>query len=877
MRSLMSPPVFADEERTRIARLLHVVLLAAMAASLFFLLPFMILVPENAGRYFLLAAGIVATGVILFVVMRRGFPNLAGGALVLALWGMITAAAATGGGARTPTVSVYVAIVFMAGLLLGSRAGAAVAGLCASTGLGMVLLDLHGGLPPPAAAYSPVAHWLINSVVLSVVVVLQHLAAVAVREALARARSEIAERKHTELALRESEEKYRAIASQAGEAIFLFDGETLHILEANDGFQRLLGYAADEVEGLTLYDIVAEEPQSIERNVRRALAEKRISIGERPYRRRDGSVVTVDVNAHFISYGGRDVICAVVRDVTDRKQAEQALRLSQELYRRAIEAADAVPYYHDYPADAYTFMGAGIRQMTGYSAAEMTPQLWQSLVQETRILGEGANLPAGEALRRARTGEIGVWKCDYRIATRSGHARWVSDSSVRAVDERGNSLGAIGILQDVTARKLVEAALAEQAAEITTLYRASAQLLAPAGNVNELAQRIADTVVQEFRIVECGIWLVAEEGLVLRRAAYSGRNKANGFFDEISLHGPGLTVTAVKSRQTVYAPDVSLDPRYLEIDPWTRSELAIPLRTREQVIGVINIESIELNAFDQRDRRILTAFSEQAALALENTRLVVSLEQAVQRANELAVAAEEASRIKSQFLTNTSHELRTPLTSVIGSLDIVLNNLCSTQEEERQMLQIAAEAAHGLSMIVDDLLEIAKIEAGGVEVRLQVAAFGPFLTEVRHLVRPLVEAKNLQFEIDAPDLSALVYADTDKLRRILANIVGNAIKFTRQGRVTIVARVDREARRMVVDVQDTGVGIPTQTQSKLFRPFVQADGSATRRYGGTGLGLTISQRLAEMMGGALTLYSAGEGQGTTLTLTLPLADVNSSA
>jgi signal transduction histidine kinase len=150
------------------------------------------------------------------------------------------------------------------------------------------------------------------------------------------------------------------------------------------------------------------------------------------------------------------------------------------------------------------------------------------------------------------------------------------------------------------------------------------------------------------------------------------------------------------------------------------------------------------------------------------------------------------------------------------------------------------------------------------------------LEEVNGLNRPLAEAKNLRFEIAAPDISALVYADSDKLRKILFNLISNAIKFTEQGGVTVSAGPDLSARRMVVQVQDTGVGIPVEVQSRLFQPFFQVDGSTTRRYGGTGLGLTISRRLAEMMGGTLTLYGAGAGQGTTLTLTLPLADTGNN-
>lgn len=1010
MKSLLSPPVFDDDEQTRIARLLHAILLTFVLVGLLFMLPMAILSPAFAGRFLGLGLGFLIMSVGLLFMERRGRVRLASGLLVTILWGLATASAVTAGGVHAQVfVGGYLMIIVMTGLLLGGRASGFMAGLSALAGLGMVFAEMEGALSPPAIAPPPTSLWISNVSFFSVVVILQYLAARTIREALARARRELAERLEVETALRESEEKYRAIASQAGEAIFLFDGETRRVVEANEGFRRLLGYASDEIAGLSLFDFVADDRESIERNTQRVIAQKRINIGERPYRRKDGSVVTVEVNAHLISYGGRDVICAVVRDVTDRKraeaalresealyrraieaagavpyyrdhrtntyafmgegilqmtgypasemtpevldsleqesymrgeaaslsreeairraragelpewrndsrilsrdgktrwladsavdvldergvavgsigilqditerkQAEEALRESEELYRRAIEAAGAVPYYQDYATEAYTFMGEGIRHITGYGPHEITPVVWNSMVQESLPLSEGVNLSMEEAVRRARAGEMPVWKCDYRIRTRDGHIRWITDSAVEVLNERGPSRGSIGILQDVTGRKLIEAALAEQAAETATLYRASAQLLAPASDLKELAQRIAGVVVQEFELVECGIWLLVEGESVLRRVAYSGSAWVEDF-EDIALNGTGLMVAAARTGQAVYAPDVRLEPRYLEGDPDTRSEVSIPLRTRERVIGVINMESPQIDAFSERDRRVLAAFAEQAALALENTRLVVSLEQAVQRANELAVAAEEASRIKSQFLTNTSHELRTPLTSVIGSLDIVLNELCSTKEEERQVLRMAAEAAHGLSLIVDDMLEIAKIEAGQVEVQLQVTAIGPFLEEVNGLNRPLAEARNLRFEIVAPDISALVYADSDKLRKILYNLVSNAIKFTEQGRVTVSASPDLSARRMVVQVQDTGIGIPVEVQSRLFQPFFQVDGSTTRRYGGTGLGLTISRRLAEMMGGTLTLYSAGAGQGTTLTLTLPLADTGNN-
>jgi signal transduction histidine kinase len=388
----------------------------------------------------------------------------------------------------------------------------------------------------------------------------------------------------------------------------------------------------------------------------------------------------------------------------------------------------------------------------------------------------------------------------------------------------------------------------------------------------DLCKRITEIVVRDLGFAECGLWLTQDEGGRLKRIAYTGEATA-GFELEFFPRGQGLMGTALQTGEVIYAPDVTKHPRYIAGDPGTRSELVVPLKVPDGILGVINMESESLAAYSERQQRVLIAFSERAALAIENARLFSSLEQAVRRANDLAISAEEASRLKSQFLTNTSHELRTPLTNIIGSLDIVLNELCSSKAEEQQFLKLAIGAAQELTQIVDDLLEIAKIESGAIDLQTQVTLVAPILEEAFSLNRTRALEKNLALQVRGPAATTLIYADPDKLRRILHNLVGNAVKFTNEGSVTVTVTTDLTKNQMIIQVADTGIGIPTEAQTQLFQPFVQVDGSTTRRYGGTGLGLTISRRLAEMMRGTLSLVSEGQGQGTRLTLTLPLAEL----
>ncbi|MGH2522308.1 MAG: sensor histidine kinase, partial [Anaerolineales bacterium] len=307
--------------------------------------------------------------------------------------------------------------------------------------------------------------------------------------------------------------------------------------------------------------------------------------------------------------------------------------------------------------------------------------------------------------------------------------------------------------------------------------------------------------------------------------------------------------------------------RYIALDHRTRSELVVPLRVGDRTLGVLDLQSPEPDAFPERMRRMVAAFAERAALALENAQLLERLELARQ-------IAEEANQLKSEFLANTSHELRTPLTAILGALSIIMDGLCDTPDEEREFLKIAQLSSQSLLSIVNAVLDVAKIEAGKMEVLAEALDVAPVFEDVYSLTRVQADDKKLRLELLPPQATIPVYADPDKLRQILLNLVGNAIKFTERGSVTVHAQPDLESSQMIIEVRDTGIGIPLEKQGKLFQPFVQADGSMTRKHGGTGLGLSISRRLAEMMAGTLTLHSAGEEQGCVFTLALPLADAS---
>jgi signal transduction histidine kinase len=267
----------------------------------------------------------------------------------------------------------------------------------------------------------------------------------------------------------------------------------------------------------------------------------------------------------------------------------------------------------------------------------------------------------------------------------------------------------------------------------------------------------------------------------------------------------------------------------------------------------------------------------------EFNQLAQALDQMVERltawAEELEIAwkeAKTANQIKSQFLATTSHELRNPLNIIINCVRLVHDGLCDNREEEIEFLKRADETAIHLLGIINDLLDISKIEAGKLSVVAEPLDLRKLLLEVINLQSVNVQQRGLQLKTDLGSEPIPVQADATKLKQILINVIGNATKFTEEGSIAIACEIQQsyDQSQVLIHVTDTGMGIDPAQQHKLFRPFVMVDGASTRKIEGTGLGLAISRNLIELMKGNITLKSAGLYQGTTVTIALPLIDIS---
>jgi len=303
----------------------------------------------------------------------------------------------------------------------------------------------------------------------------------------------------------------------------------------------------------------------------------------------------------------------------------------------------------------------------------------------------------------------------------------------------------------------------------------------------------------------------------------------------------------------------------MALDAGYHSTIAVPLLLQDRAIGAFILYSEKTHHVTSRDTFLLSTAAIQASMAIQNAILFAEV-------NDKNEALERANHLKSQFLANVTHELRTPLHSIIsyGALLVegfVEGELTTEQEEH---IQFMVRRAEDLSHLVDDMLDLSKIEADRIEVKSEALALGPCLAEIVNQLKPLATNKELYLTLEVEDGMPKVMADSHRLRQIVTNLVSNALKFTEKGGVTIRCVLVGEGDMVNISVNDTGIGISPAALEYIFEAFRQADGSTTRKFGGTGLGLTIARKLVELHGGEVAVESV-IGQGSVFSFTLPIA------
>jgi signal transduction histidine kinase len=580
----------------------------------------------------------------------------------------------------------------------------------------------------------------------------------------------------------------------------------------------------------------------------------------------------------------------IIKDVTERTRLEERLRQAQEDWENTFNSITDMVTVHD---GDYNIIEAN----KAAKALLHLPLLQPDRDRKCFRCYHGAARPPADcpSCECGRTGRPALFEI-YEPHL----GMFIEIRAIPRFDGKGRQIGLVHIVRDITDRKRAQLALETHSRELTELTSASNRLLSLTRSA-DIYQEVCAVLHRVFGLKLAWIGTREEGSEEVRPAAHAGDGR--GYLDDLRVtwdhtpqgNGPGGRAirTGLPVVMTVDDPGFA---------PWRAaaqargfvSALATPLiAAGRECIGVIVCYSGDREFFTPDRVKLCQVFANQATTAIENARLVNGLEQMVDdRTRQLSDAnteltalnrelderrqeAEAASRSKSGFLANMSHELRTPLNAIMGFTDLLRMNLAGpvTEKQAEFLRDINSSAGHLLSLI-NDILDLSKVEAGKLEVEAGEFSVRDLVesTMVLFKERALKHAIRVSVDLDAG--IGPVTADQRKVKQVLANLLSNAFKFTPDGgevRVSArrVARAEGTGRSAVeFSVADTGIGIAPEHLERLFQPFQQVDTSLTRRHSGTGLGLSLSRRLVELHGGTIGVRSE-PGKGSVFTFTLP--------
>lgn len=711
--------------------------------------------------------------------------------------------------------------------------------------------------------------------------------------------SDVTERKWAEGELRDSEARYRALFESSQDAIMTLGPPSWQFTSGNPATVRMFG-ATDVAEFISLgpWDLSpdrqpdgAPSADKAKEMIETAMREG-LHFFEWTHKRLGGDEFPSTVLLNRVRVGGDVFLQATVRDVTTQKRVEEALLAS----KRAAEAERAryeqvvsmisdiiwsyevddegrfVSSYISPVADRLLgfpagFVGDSFDNFFSYIHPDDLPGVRQTLLPAMASAGQEQ-------------------KTEYRFVKPDGATLWLI-SRGRAYLQPDGHVVAYGSTSDITERKRIEARRLQSLDRMTRVNELQEELILPE-EIDEKFRKITDAAVDILDLDFCRIWSVGpgdlcEAGCIhanVTEGPHICRDRrhclhlvaSSGRYSHVDGNHRRVPVGAYKIGRIASGEDRGFLTNAVTTDPRVHDH------RWAAALGLVSFAGYKLHDADGRPTGVLAVFSKHP-IAEEEDAFLSSLAETASKTimdsevkRDLCVAkdrAEAATRAKSYFLANMSHEIRTPMTAILGFTEALIGYL--DEPEALEFAQIVKRNGEHLLQIINDILDISKIEAGKIEMEMIQWSPRQVVAEVVSLLHERAHAKGLTLtdEYVGP-LPETIATDPTRLRQILVNLVGNAIKFTETEGVRIVVRLVESAGgepRLRFDVIDTGVGIPEEQIEGLFEPFTQADGSSKRRFEGTGLGLTISRRLTRLLGGDITAKSA-PGEGSTFTVTV---------
>jgi PAS domain S-box-containing protein len=676
-----------------------------------------------------------------------------------------------------------------------------------------------------------------------------------------------------------------AIIESADDAIISKSLEGV-IMSWNEGAQRIFGYTADEVIGkhisiLIPEDHIDEEPAILAR----LRAGERIEHYKTIRRHKEGTPIDISLTVSpIVGPGGRIVGASkIARDVTEQHRAQRALNVAAERLNLALAAARLGDWSWDAATDVVT-MSETAAEIFG-----IPPGPHMTWAEMRELLHEDDRESARVAVERAAA-EHSDYDIEYRVVGHGGgnETRWILAKGRGLYDDGGNVTGMLGVVQDMTGRKMIEQALREQTEALSTINELG-RIISAELDLHKIVQAVTDAAT-ELTGAQFGSFFY---NVLDERGASYMLYTLSGVPREAFEHFPMPRATDLfgptfRGEGVLRIDDVRLDPRYGKNSPYfgmpeghlpVVSYLAVPVTSRAgEVVGGLFFGHPEPRAFTARHEMIVSGLSAQAAVAMDNARLYEAsrrereqAERAAEENERLYRETQEANRLKDEFLAMLSHELRTPLTAILGWAHM----LRTGQFDESNVTgayETIERNARAQAQLIDDLLDVSRIITG--KLRLDMRAINPntFIESAIEAVRPGAESKGVRIQKIMDTGVTTVAGDPVRLQQIVWNLLSNAVKFTPRGGL-VQLRLSRVNSHVEIAVVDTGQGIHTDFLPHVFDRFRQADQKITRQHGGLGLGLSIVRHLVELHGGTVRADSAGEGKGSTFTVTLPVAPV----